>query len=560
MWFRRDPRVEWMAHRRESAGTRARDPGNLDGFRSRTGVTTSMHLSKLHATGNDFLVRLALDEPAGALDARAVAALCDRHRGIGADGLITIGPGRDGADCTMTLVNADGGAAEMSGNGIRCLAWVAARAGLARDDELDVDTAAGRRLRAARAARRRRSSPPTSTWDRSPSSPRSIPIAVDDPFDLEAVADGVFYRGDAAGMGNPHLVLFVDDPAAVPVTTHGPILEHDARFPRRTNVEFVARHRTPDRIAMRVWERGAGETLSCGTGACAVAAVAHRRELVGTRVQVDVLGGTLDGDARRHRAPRRSGGARLRRRGSDRSAARVFMSPSRSHQNRQRRRLTATEVDLERRQQRALLVGTGYGTTSIEEAEASLDELVLLTETAGADPVERVLQRRTTPDPATYIGKGKAEELRQLGVALDIDVVVFDDELTPAQQRNLEKLFKVDVVDRAALILDIFAQHATSQEGMIQVELAQLRYRLPRLRGRGLQLSQQAGGIGTRRGPGETQLEVDRRRLVRRVQKLEARSAQPSSRRARRSARPGAGASCCASRSSATRTRASRRC
>jgi GTP-binding protein HflX len=98
---------------------------------------------------------------------------------------------------------------------------------------------------------------------------------------------------------------------------------------------------------------------------------------------------------------------------------------------------------------------------------------------------------------------------------------VFDDELTPAQHRNLENIFGVDVVDRAALILDIFAQHAASQEGMIQVELAQLRYRLPRLRGRGLQLSQQAGGIGTRRGPGETQLEVDRRRLVRRVQKLE---------------------------------------
>jgi GTPase len=197
------------------------------------------------------------------------------------------------------------------------------------------------------------------------------------------------------------------------------------------------------------------------------------------------------------------------------------MSPSRAHQNRQRRRLTATEVDLERRQQRALLIGTGYGTTSTEEAEASLDELVLLTETAGADPVERVLQRRAVPDPATYIGKGKAEELRRLGTALDVDVIVFDDELTPAQQRNLEKIFQVDVVDRAALILDIFAQHATSQEGMIQVELAQLRYRLPRLRGRGAQLSQQAGGIGTRRGPGETQLEVDRRRLVRRIQKLE---------------------------------------
>ncbi|MGH8978383.1 MAG: hypothetical protein ACRDV7_09945, partial [Acidimicrobiia bacterium] len=173
------------------------------------------------------------------------------------------------------------------------------------------------------------------------------------------------------------------------------------------------------------------------------------------------------------------------------------MSPSRAHQNRQRRRLTATEVDLERKQQRALLVGTGYGTSSLEEAEASLDELVLLTETAGAIAADRVLQRRAVPEPATYIGKGKAEELRELAVALDVDLVIFDDELTPAQQRNLEKIFKVDVVDRAALILDIFAQHASSQEGMIQVELAQLRYRLPRLRGRGLQLSQQAGGIGT---------------------------------------------------------------
>jgi GTP-binding protein HflX len=197
------------------------------------------------------------------------------------------------------------------------------------------------------------------------------------------------------------------------------------------------------------------------------------------------------------------------------------MSPSRSHQHRQRPRLTATEIDLERRQQRALLVGTGYGSATVEEAEASLDELVLLTETAGAEPVDRVLQRRAVPDPATYIGKGKAEELKQLAAALDVDLVIFDDELTPAQQRNLEKIFSVDVVDRAALILDIFAQHASSQEGMIQVELAQLRYRLPRLRGRGLQLSQQAGGIGTRRGPGETQLEVDRRRLLRRVQKLE---------------------------------------
>jgi GTP-binding protein HflX len=192
-----------------------------------------------------------------------------------------------------------------------------------------------------------------------------------------------------------------------------------------------------------------------------------------------------------------------------------------------RRRLTATEVDLGVVRQRALLVGTGIGTSTTEDAEASLDELELLVDTAGAIPVETVLQRRTVADPATYIGSGKADELRALGEALDIDLVVFDDELTPAQQRNLERLFGVDVVDRVALILDIFAQHAHSQEGMVQVELAQLRYRLPRLRGRGKQLSQQGAGGGARgglvgtRGPGETQLEVDRRRIQARVRKLE---------------------------------------
>jgi GTP-binding protein HflX len=192
-----------------------------------------------------------------------------------------------------------------------------------------------------------------------------------------------------------------------------------------------------------------------------------------------------------------------------------------------RRRLTATEVDLGVVRQRALLVGTGIGTRDAEAAQASLEELALLADTAGAEPVELILQRRDTPDPATYIGSGKAKELQELAETLDIDLVVFDDELTPAQQRNLERLFKVDVVDRVALILDIFAQHATSQEGMVQVELAQLRYRLPRLRGRGTQLSQQGAGGGARgglvgtRGPGETQLEVDRRRILSRVARLE---------------------------------------
>jgi GTP-binding protein HflX len=185
---------------------------------------------------------------------------------------------------------------------------------------------------------------------------------------------------------------------------------------------------------------------------------------------------------------------------------------------RQRRRLTATEVDLGVVRQRALLVGGGD--VGLEEAESSLAELALLTDTAGAEPVELAMQRRDKPDPATFIGKGKAEELRELAEMLDLDVVIFDEELSPAQQRNLEKLFKVDVVDRVALILDIFAQHAHSQAGMLQVELAQLRYRLPRLRGRGKEMSQQGAGIGTR-GPGETQLEVDRRRILGRIAKLE---------------------------------------
>jgi diaminopimelate epimerase len=253
---------------------------------------TDLRLSKLHATGNDFLVQLALDATEPELDAVVVSALCDRYRGIGADGIITIGPPGEGADCSMTLTNADGGRAEMSGNGVRCLAWIAARAGLVRGDELVVDTAAGRRrvnverdswgeVRAAEVDMGE------ITFD-----PARIPIAAESPFDLDADVAGTTYHGDAAGIGNPHLVLLVDDPAAIPVSAHGAELEHDLRFPRRTNVEFIAPIGT-DRLAMRVWERGVGETQSCGTGACAAAAVAHRRGLVGEHVHVDVLGGSL---------------------------------------------------------------------------------------------------------------------------------------------------------------------------------------------------------------------------------------------------------------------------
>lgn len=204
---------------------------------------------------------------------------------------------------------------------------------------------------------------------------------------------------------------------------------------------------------------------------------------------------------------------------------------------RSRRRLTATVTDLEVRRQRALLVALAHGRRSPEDAEAGLEELALLTETAGSDPIDEAIQRRDQPDPATYIGKGKAKELAAMSKALDIDLVVVDGSLTPVQQRNLQRAFGCDVVDRTALILDIFAQHAHSREGMAQVELALLRYRLPRLRGRGIELSRLGGGIGTR-GPGETQLETDRRRVQGRISTLERQLvAMKTSRTTRRKAR-----------------------
>ena len=190
------------------------------------------------------------------------------------------------------------------------------------------------------------------------------------------------------------------------------------------------------------------------------------------------------------------------------------------HASRRRRRLTATVTDLEIAVQRAFLVGVELPGMPTVDSERSLDELALLTDTAGSEPVDQELVRRTRIDPATYIGSGKAEDLATLTKALDIDLVVFDNQLTPAQQRNLQKLFGCDVVDREGLILDIFAQHAHTKVGALQVELAMNRYNLPRLRGKGTSLSQQGAGV-LARGPGETKLETDRRRILQRISKLE---------------------------------------
>ena len=178
------------------------------------------------------------------------------------------------------------------------------------------------------------------------------------------------------------------------------------------------------------------------------------------------------------------------------------------------------------RLERVVLAGV-WTEGSAADAEASLAELAALAETAGSHVLEGLIQRRDKPDPSTYIGSGKAAELREVVLATGADTVICDGELSPAQLTALEKVVKVKVIDRTALILDIFAQHATSREGKSQVALAQMEYMLPRLRGWGESMSRQAGGraggvgggVGTR-GPGETKIETDRRRIRERMAKL----------------------------------------
>jgi len=161
-----------------------------------------------------------------------------------------------------------------------------------------------------------------------------------------------------------------------------------------------------------------------------------------------------------------------------------------------------------------VLVGVGPGVS-----EGDLDELAALADSAGAEPVARVVQSRSDPDPAMFVGKGKLSQIHDAVHRLSAEAVIFDDELSPGQLRNLEERLGAKVIDRTALILDIFALHARSREGKAQVELAQLNYLLPRLRGWGEAMSRLGGGIGTR-GPGETKLEVDRQHIRRRIAKL----------------------------------------
>ena len=241
-----------------------------------------MQLTKHHGLGNDFLVVLDLDEVTP-IDAGSARALCDRHRGIGADGVLRVTSSSGEADVAMTLRNADGSLAEMSGNGIRCLAQAVARAAGTETIELAVATDGGLRRVAVRPGPDARTS-----WvevdmrpARASAGPGTAP-SISVPHTESAVVD----------MGNPHLVLLVDDPAAVDLAALGPELSR--QFRRGTNVEAVALAARPHTVELRVWERGAGLTQACGTGACAAAFAAHQWGLVGDRVTVDMPGGSLE--------------------------------------------------------------------------------------------------------------------------------------------------------------------------------------------------------------------------------------------------------------------------
>lgn len=247
-----------------------------------------MRFAKYHGIGNDF-VMLADPDDRLRLTPELVRALADRRFGIGGDGVIRVAPGHDGADLFMDYVNSDGSIGEMCGNGIRCLALFAQEEGLASGAELEVATRAGVKVVTIGADRRVRVDMGAPIFE-----PDEIPVRTDgDPLHLKLDLDAGVVEAAALSMGNPHAVIFVDDPGAAPVTTTGPVIEHHDAFPNRTNVEFV-QVVAPDRIRMRVWERGSGETLACGTGACAAAVAARLLGGTGERVIVELPGGELE--------------------------------------------------------------------------------------------------------------------------------------------------------------------------------------------------------------------------------------------------------------------------
>ncbi|MDQ6797272.1 MAG: diaminopimelate epimerase [Actinomycetota bacterium] len=236
-----------------------------------------MRLRKYHGLGNDFLILFDLDG-AQAIDAATAAGVCDRHRGVGADGLIRVTAGSEGSDVTMELRNADGGRAETSGNGLRCVARAVVDAGLRAGPGLVISTDVGARRATVGA-----------------DGCVSVEMGVVETVDRDGQWDDLGPKNAGwsgfADAGNPHAVFGVDDPAKIDLVADGEAW--DRHYPGGTNVEYVAVGPEPDGLTMRVWERGVGETLSCGSGACAAAVVARGLHLVGERVTVHQPGGDL---------------------------------------------------------------------------------------------------------------------------------------------------------------------------------------------------------------------------------------------------------------------------
>lgn len=235
----------------------------------------TIHLTKHHALGNDFLVLLDPDDQVD-FGLEMARSLCDRHRGIGADGMIHARTGPAPADVTMTLRNADGGVAEMSGNGIRCLAQAVVDAGIGRGPQLTIATGGGLRR--------------VTVDDETGPGIRRVSVDMG-PATLgpDQPQECLGRRVRTVNMGNPHLVLLGPDPREVDVADLGPKME--ALTPGGINVEFVMIGPGRDELTLRVWERGVGETLACGTGACAAASAAHSWGLVGSNVTVHQPGG-----------------------------------------------------------------------------------------------------------------------------------------------------------------------------------------------------------------------------------------------------------------------------
>ena len=248
----------------------------------------SLPFTKMHGCGNDFVVLDCLIAVPAHRDALA-SQLLDRRFGIGGDQLVSIGPGDSESDLTMTIHNADGSLVETCGNALRCVALWAQRRHLASEGSyLRIRTGAGIAIAEIRGDLVRISMGAPSLL------PQAIGLSVDAPLIKSRRAFTADYAPEitCVSMGNPHCVIVVDDTASAPVTTLGPVLEYDPLFQRRTNVEFI-QPLASDRIRMRVWERGSGETLACGSGACAAAVAAQLLGLVGPSCTVELPGGEL---------------------------------------------------------------------------------------------------------------------------------------------------------------------------------------------------------------------------------------------------------------------------